>query len=378
MAITNRSFVVDASGTKAYGKVITPDTAAAYPLILFFPGQGEVGDGSVNTVDQLYAHGSPLALARDGKLSGWIVIGMQGVRSANGGNTIEAAQVGYMLVNDVLKNYNIDKTCVVPTGLSRGAEVVLELIGSSDYASLFTFAVAMSTPAINEPIVDWSKVAATVWLFHGTNDTGLTDYNNSVRYLAKLKNAHLTSVQGAGHDLPWAAYFDPAYTETFLEGTTSTRTNIYDAAKNKFSFTGKPVVSPTPQPTPVPIVTGNAKAVLTGAVNGRNVTLNTAGSSSGGSGFIDITKNGAYFHASFDGDKNDWGATTPATKTVLNLPDGSYVATLKINAKNGSTDTATFPFTIPSVAPAPDPNPVVGTGTANGQPVNLYKDGTWK
>lgn len=210
------------------GILIMPDDyliGEAMPLIVFDAGvgqQSQIGDDHMGNLDALYANGSPLALARDGKLNNIIdpitgksyrfaVIGLQG----NG--WCPAPSVIATVVKDLIASYKIDQLCILKTGLSAGGENTLEAIGGGD-GSLYVAGVEMSTPYINTTFVNWKLLRAKLWAFHGDIDGAPHDLPASqqpVNAINAIKPgyAHLTIYKG-GHG-PWDQFYIPTYTETF-------------------------------------------------------------------------------------------------------------------------------------------------------------------
>lgn len=205
--IEKKQFLIDDKGNVCWGIIITPDVPGIYNIIAFAPGDGQKGNSTKETLDQLYENGSPLALARDGKLPEHIVVGLQGIN----GSGITAAQYGYALKNSIFPKYRTKY--LMATGLSLGAEWALEFAGNRQYNELPVLTVAMSTPSINTDIVDWTGLQSLVLFIHGDLDKGLTDYNNSIRIAAQINAikpgyAYVIIKKGIGHG-GWAEWYAP-------------------------------------------------------------------------------------------------------------------------------------------------------------------------
>lgn len=369
--ITKKQFIVDSSGTKCWGIIITPDAPGNYKVIAFAPGQGEIGNGTASTLDQLYANVSPLSLAQSGALTGFIVIGMQGIN----GQGIQPDQYGYLLTNDVLKNYPVDTTSgVMACGLSLGAELTWELIGGK-YANLFSFAVPMSTPAINTGAVNWNNLNARVLAMHGTQDTNLTDYYNSVRYVdavnaVKPGYAALISYNYGHGD--WATHFAMNFAFT-ISGIAYA--NIYDFFKRMtlaFRF-------PVNGVTPPPVVGTVTKAVAIITQDNGIITLDgTSSTCNGGissAGWYITNAAGAYVKP-FGGVMDTGAGVLP--KTTIGLPNGTYNVRLTIQDKLGGKDVTNVPLSVGPVAPPVAPTVLRVFTDTDGKVYTLYTDLTFK
>ncbi len=371
--ITKKQFVVDAAGTKCWGIMITPDTPGKYKVIAFAPGQGQIGDGTQNTLDQLYANGSPLSLAQSGALTGFIVIGMQGIN----GQGIQPDQYGYLLTNDVLKGASVDTTSgIMACGLSLGGELTWELIGGK-YASLFSFAVPMSTPAINMALVNnWANINAKVLAFHATDDARC-DYYNSVRYVDgvnAVKPGYALLIPGTGgHDTSfWTPRFSMNYPLT-IGGISYA--HIYDFFNRVTPAYRFPVSGVTPPP-PVGTVT---KAVATVTITSPdNITLDGTGST--GNGGISsanwyITDAAGVYVKPFGGVMDTGPGIVP--KTTIGLLKGNYTVQLTIQDKYGGKDVVKVPCNV-GVQPVGPTVLEPATGSVSGKTYTLYTDGTYK
>lgn len=197
-------------------------------LIYFAPGSGECNAPNpatdLNGVDLLYNNGSPCAVARDGKLPQFVVVSMRG----SYGLSVNAWEV-FDCVKDVIKNYNINPSVILMTGLSAGGGNTCDVLGF-DTEHLFTAGVEMSCPGTS--IKTWVGLTAKLLGIHGTADEGITSYKNSINVVNAIWNtlglqgySHYIPIVGATHNLPWSKYYDPA-TKLSLPGFPDS--NMYD------------------------------------------------------------------------------------------------------------------------------------------------------
>lgn len=131
-----------------------------FPLILFFHGLGERGDGSAASLDKVMSHG-PLKLINQGKSFEAVVIAPQ---SSNG--WFSANNVKWIYDN-IIEKYNIDVNRIYVTGLSAGGKATWQ------FADAFP-----DIPAAIVPICGAGKVSSPAehlldmpcWSFHNFGD----------------------------------------------------------------------------------------------------------------------------------------------------------------------------------------------------------------
>lgn len=206
------------------------ETTDKYPLLIFLHGSGEVGKSIADLSKELKA-GLPLLISRgykiqsgspiDGKLYKFIVISPQ-----HWGWTTTPESLLYML-STLPKKYRIDTTRIYLTGLSAGAQGVIQAVTYSQALTNKIAAIVPMSPsatdnnfAKNFRFFAKSKTAA--WFFAGTNKdepylTNAKKYNDSInRYnpggskISTFSNGHCC----------WDVIYNPTHRENGL--------NIYE------------------------------------------------------------------------------------------------------------------------------------------------------
>ncbi|MBO9571149.1 MAG: hypothetical protein J7497_02920 [Chitinophagaceae bacterium] len=201
------------------------ETEKKYPLILFFHGGGQYGDG-VTYPDTVLREGIPKLLAENkfppsftvnGKTFSFIVIAPQFVRMPS------TADVDAMLAVAKSK-YRIDTTRIYLSGFSLGAQSM------SYYASYNPTAIAAMTSMGGLLTIDDEldnrcqalvKAKLPIWHFHNKDD-GAWPYSEAVTYIDKLNSfspvipPKFTSFdvgEAKLHHDCWTRTMDPAYRE---------------------------------------------------------------------------------------------------------------------------------------------------------------------
>ena len=200
-------------------------TTKKYPVIFFFPGGGQYGDGH-SDLDTVLADGigkllgdkkfPPSFTVSSGTYS-FIVILPQLVRKL-GNNQIDS------LVNFAVKKYRIDPSRIYFSGFSVGARAVCNYAAykPTPIAAIVTMA---GMPEMNSLLT--TKCAAMgaarlpVWHFHAKNDSAWK-YTESVKFINTLKTYALVvpprftlfakGIRRLNHDC-WTQASDPAYKE---------------------------------------------------------------------------------------------------------------------------------------------------------------------
>jgi predicted peptidase len=181
------------------------DTAKSWPLVLFLHGAGESG----NDLSKVKIHGPP-KLVDAGKEFPFILVSPQSPGRGWDPNALSA------LLDDVVKNYRVDKDRIYLTGLSMGG-----------YGS---WALANATPerfAAVAPICGGGNPVAAerlknlpIWVFHGAKDN-VVPLSRSQEMVDALKAAgssvKFTTYPEAGHDSWTETYANPEFYEWLLK-----------------------------------------------------------------------------------------------------------------------------------------------------------------
>jgi predicted peptidase len=189
------------------------------PLLLFFHGAGENGDGSEDELDRVRGTGIPGLIRSDRwpEARPFVVLAPQhqGGYGAGGDGPLcpDAAEID-AFVGFAIEHYDVDRRRVYLTGLSCGA------YGAWDYLGTHTNEVVAAAVLIagdgNGAVgrADCALARVPIWAFHGEFDGTVSPYGSirPIRLLRQCTNPapvdlRLTVYPGVGHD-SWAATYD--------------------------------------------------------------------------------------------------------------------------------------------------------------------------
>ncbi|MDR1384323.1 MAG: prolyl oligopeptidase family serine peptidase [Planctomycetaceae bacterium] len=182
-------------------KYYAVDSDKKFPLLLFLHGAGERGD----KIDTVAVHGPPKLLITNQEVTEkcpFIVVSPQ----CKNGYYWSPAQL-LLLLDDVEKNYKIDKSRIYVTGLSMGG------FGSWMITSLAPERFAAVAPICGgfEPTQANKFVDVPIWAFHGDADSTVSPELS--KKMAKAiedaggKKIRLTIYPGVEHD-SWTQTYD--------------------------------------------------------------------------------------------------------------------------------------------------------------------------
>ena len=315
-----------------------------YPLIIFFHGIGEVGNGSAASLEKVAANGIP-KLIKQGKFpasfrSGgqdysFIVISPQYVSS-----TGHEAYVGEV-IKHCLQKYRVDEERIYLTGLSMGGGVTYGYSSSSNAAAGQLAAALYVCPAASVNTNRSKLLAASglpVWATHSRGDAVVkssisVNLVNGINAFNPKPAAKLTIFESNSHDA-WSKTYDINYRENGL--------NIYEWMLQYKR--GK--VAPPP-----PVANAGMAQTVTLPVN--YVMLD--GSKSSAKGRIV-----AYAWTKVSGPAGG-NISSPgnATTNVTGLAVGNYEFQLKVTDENGMEATSGVVITVkPALLP-----PVANAGS---------------
>ena len=178
------------------------DQQESWPLLLFLHGSGERGDD----LERVKIHGPPKLIGQ-GREFPFVVVSPQ-CPSEQRWQPVELAA----LLDEVEKDYKIDKDRIYVTGLSMGG------FGTWALAAYQPHRLAAIAPICGGGETHWTSVFShmPVWAFHGAKDPGVP-LERSEKMIEALKkhggDPKLTVYPEAGHD---------AWTETYAG------TELYD------------------------------------------------------------------------------------------------------------------------------------------------------
>jgi hypothetical protein len=386
--LLKKQFLVSPS-VKRWGYIHLPDdyetNPGLCPLVIFNHGVGESGSTEAEA-DRLLLNG-PLYFAKLGEkfvfknsLTGkdhrFIIIAIQHPNWSPSSD-----EIAYCLQNDIFLNYQIDKNCILITGLSAGGASTLQAITNPNSLNLYSSAVPMSPASSgntqNIALTAGAKIRS--WGFSGINDGTFTQ--NLQSFDAKLNSVAAGSARSfiyPGAHGGWNAYYDPAYRSGIWSNAPI---NIYEFAL--LSSKGSAWVPSAPPSNTVvavisPIQDNAVINTLSASVDGL-ASQNVSSAYDGYRWDIKPTFNGGWnvnFQDGIFGPK----------KTIINLVDGgAYQLSLTVKDNSGKTNTAVVNFTVKlSTAPPPPPPPPaktltsVATSLVNGKltAILTYSDGS--
>lgn len=214
----NTSMTGGSNGFYEYLPVDYDKGTQNYPLLIFFHGIGERGDGGEKQLSEVLFNGTPNQMSKNefpatftanGKTFSFICLTPQftGWPSSTDVNNI---------INYAIKNYRVDTTRIYLTGLSMGGGVIWDYIGSSpDYAKRIAavLPVAGAASPNNSKCSNIAKANIAVWATHNDGDptvpvsntigfvNGINSQNPPPTPLAKMTIFHSSS-----HNAWWDTY----------------------------------------------------------------------------------------------------------------------------------------------------------------------------
>jgi predicted esterase len=186
-------------------------TGSSFPLIVFFHGVGERGNGTTDLY--LVAKNGPPRLIKDNQ---WPVKNPKGnypskefiVISPQSSNGFPSPESVHEFINFIKSRYKVDKTRIYITGLSAGG------ITTWKYLATYNDQVAAAIPICGSPNGYISTLCTSkdtpIWAFHGDAD-GTVNVSGSINAIKTLRSCtpvgmgpHLLTIyNGVGHN-SWA------------------------------------------------------------------------------------------------------------------------------------------------------------------------------
>jgi len=300
-------------------------TGKKFPLILFFHGMGELGNGTTqlstvlrNGPPKLISNGTfPKTFTVNGSTYSFIVISPQFVDWPT--NTDVQSVLDY-----VVAHYDVDVSRIYLTGLSMGGAPTYEYPGfSSTYANRIAAIVPIA--AASYPSLDRIKILAAanmpVWAMQNSGDPKLPvsytqDYVNKFNAcVPKPTPAAKMTIFNANDHGGWATGYDPNYRE---DGK-----NVYEWM---LQYSRGGATAPV------------NKAPVAAAGADKSITLPTSSVSITGSGSDADGSIASYAWSKVSGPTQfTFSSTTIASPTVSNLSAGDYVFRLTVKDNAGAT-----------------------------------------
>jgi len=186
-----------------------------WPLLVFWAGVGENGNGSAGDLDRGYHHGPPKLIAAGQWPSDRPFVVLTPQHNGQLPYDRPTADETHDFLTFAVTNYDVDPARVYLTGLSSGAK------GSWDYLAAYKGAqVAAAVLIAGDASEPYGKVgcslvnAVPVWDFHGTADTEQPyqyDSGGMAQFQAcpqPRKEVKFTSYSGASHADSWTRTYD--------------------------------------------------------------------------------------------------------------------------------------------------------------------------
>ena len=328
-----------------------------YPLLVFFHGVGECGNGTTN-LSKIAGVGLPRVI-RDGKFPTSINVGGENfsyiVICPQVKAVVDLPNNALKTIEYGIKNYRVDEQRIYLTGLSLGGLTSWFYIHTSKSNSEKIAASLLVCPGVdsiyfgNTPlgrqrIHNAVDANLPIWITTNSNDNVVTTWKqialaDSLNRLKINPAAKLTIFQANGHDA-WTKTYDPNFKENGM--------NVYE-----WFLTHKRGTN-TPSP---PVSNAGIAQTITLPVN--SVTLDGSKSTAA----VGIK---SYLWTKLSGPSSGTISSPSAASTkVVNLQEGTYEFQLVITDNNGKTSTAKVTV---KVNPAPLP-PVASAG--NSQTITL-------
>jgi predicted peptidase len=210
------------------------DSGMSFPVIQFYHGAGERGDGSNTTSNKdKMAKAGPFKHIKNGTWPDnyeFIIVGYQtnawGFEYTNASKAPDYNAYAPKVLDDLAAKYRVNEQKIYVTGLSMG--------GQGSWRAIVRYPERYAAAAVvcGQYDLDQDICKAKnkpIWAFHGSNDTSENHYNAGVRAINNVNNCHASesdqmaymhTFEGAGHGI-WNNVYDKFANQ--LDGH-----NIYD------------------------------------------------------------------------------------------------------------------------------------------------------
>lgn len=187
------------------------ENSEGFPLLLFLHGMGERGDN----LEMLYVNGVP-KLLREGARLPFITLMPQCPETSFWPDEYRSLK---LLLDHIIKTYNVDPRRIYITGLSMGGYGTYEML--TRYPDLFAAAIPICggigsmTARMNLPVLK----DIPLWIFHGEKDDVVTveESRQIYTYLQSIghENLKMTLYPDLNHD-SWTRTYDNSEVYDFL------------------------------------------------------------------------------------------------------------------------------------------------------------------
>jgi hypothetical protein len=179
------------------------------PLLVFWHGIGENGDGSMAQLQRLLMHGPP-KIIRNNQWSTdrpFIVLSVQ-----HPGTGCPTATELRDFFTFAMGRYDVDPDRVFLTGLSCGGRGGFEYLGQFKGERVLAAALIAADSSVAYDAAGCSLLTdVALWVFHGSNDNPARDTAGMANFMAcpqPRKDARYELQQGANHPQSWERVYD--------------------------------------------------------------------------------------------------------------------------------------------------------------------------
>ncbi|MBX3242629.1 MAG: alpha/beta hydrolase fold domain-containing protein, partial [Chitinophagaceae bacterium] len=317
-----------------------------YPLIIFLPGVGELGDGSASQLPKVKNNsglaklidkgGFPTKFTVGGKDYSFIVIAPQFSTSSNYTKSIDD------LLAHIKSKYRIDESRIYLTGLSLGGGMAYDYTAYNVQKAEKIAGILPVCPAFTSTEYKAGNLAQAklpIWITVNSGDAAAYPAN-AKDAITKIKVHYSTSTtpwitlfDKSGHDA-WTKTYDP----TFKQGGY----NVYEWMLLHSRGSGFPVVETNP-----PTAKAGANQTITLPTN--TATLDASGSTASAGTTIS-----SFSWSKVSGPASGTIASATTAKTTVSglSTAGTYVYEVKVTDNTGKSATATVTITVKSAATA--------------------------
>lgn len=209
-------------------------SASAWPLIIYFHGDGQIGDGSAAAIGVLTSSGLARQVQRDQWDPGrrFIVLSPQMELSEMNAATVK------QFIDYAKVNFKVDPKRIYLTGSSRGGDPLFAYLSAEnggEAAAAVPISALSDNADDNGALRECAYKDVPLWLFHGSADT-VVSVSASATVQLNLGNCtpgapvppRFTEFTGAGHDV-WTSVYDlSAMGDAVQPGRKPYDVSIYD------------------------------------------------------------------------------------------------------------------------------------------------------
>ncbi|UII19712.1 PKD domain-containing protein [Fulvivirga ligni] len=298
-----------------------------FPVILFWHGYGEKGDGSASQLDRVKRHGPP-ALIENGSWQNvsnnipFIVI------SPQNSNGFASPALNDDMIDYIIEHYKADPNRIYMTGLSAGGMSVWNYINQYQDKVAAVVPIAGNGNATRDNACSYSHIP--VWAFHGDADGtvypgGSINPVNSINNCNPVERARVTIYNGVGHD-SWSRTYNLSGMNNYSDQYDPYNENIYEwMMAHSLNSSNAPQ---EPAPNNAPVANAGNDKWMTLPLN----TINISGSGTDSDGSVT-----AYNWTKISGGNITLTNSSQPELVVQNFAAGTYELRLTVTDNDGSS-----------------------------------------